>query len=61
MIVGTDSTGRRISLDDLGKRIHISPDFAGKLYDSLMPGATIVVTDDPALRHGNPNLTMLTD
>ncbi len=61
MNVGTDAAGRRISLDDLGKRVRVSPDFAGKLYDLLMPGATIIVTDDPAVRNANQNFTILAD
>lgn len=61
MNVGTDAAGRNVSLDDLGMRVRLSPDFAGKLYDVLTPGATIVVTDDPAVRNPNPNFTILVD
>lgn len=59
MNVSSDSAGRRVSIDDLGKRVHLSPAFAKKLYDILTPGTTIVVTDDPALRHANRNFTVL--
>lgn len=61
MNVPTDDAGRRVSLDDLAKRVRISPDFAAKLDDLLTPGATIVVTDDPAIRRANPNFSVLTD
>jgi hypothetical protein len=61
MNVGTDATGRQVSLDDLGKRVRISPDFAAKLYDVLTPGATIIVTDDPAVRNANRNFAVLVD
>lgn len=61
MNVGTDATGDRVTLAEIAGRVRISPDFALKLYDVLTPGATIVVTDDPALRRANHNLNVLTD
>lgn len=38
------------SLEDLARRVRISPEFAEKVYDIVSPGTTIVVTDAPALR-----------
>ena len=35
---------------DLATRIRFSPEFAQKLHDTLAPGATIIVTDAPAVR-----------
>jgi len=61
MDAATDATSRRVSLSDLGKRVRICPDFAVKLYDLLTPGATIIVTDAPAVRHANRNFTVLAD
>lgn len=46
---------------DLAPRIRFSPEFAGKLYDTLAPGATIIVTDQPAVRKASRNFTILAD
>lgn len=43
-------TEGKITLEDIGRRMHISPEFAEKVYDLVTPGTTIVVTDAPALR-----------
>lgn len=43
-------TGGDTTLDDLARRVRISPEFAQKVYDVVSPGTTIVVTDAPALR-----------
>jgi hypothetical protein len=43
-------TEGKTSLEDLGRRAHVAPAFAEKLYDIVSPGTTIVVTDAPALR-----------
>jgi hypothetical protein len=43
-------TQGKTTLEDIGGRVHISPEFAEKVYDIVSPGATIVVTDAPALR-----------
>ena len=37
------------TLRDLGKRVRVPASFAEKVYDILVPGATIVVTESPAL------------
>ncbi len=42
-------TEGRTTLQDLGRRVHVSPGFAHKVYDLVSPGTTIVVTDAPAL------------
>jgi lipoprotein-anchoring transpeptidase ErfK/SrfK len=44
---------------DLAPRIRLSPEFAGKLHDALAPGATIIVTDHPAVRKANRDFTIL--
>jgi hypothetical protein len=55
------SAGRTFSLSELGKHVRVSPEFAGKLYDTLRPGATIIVTDAPAVRRASRDFTILSD
>ena len=43
-------TEGKTTLEDIGRRVHISPAFAEKVYDLVIPGTTVVVTDAPALR-----------
>ena len=38
-----------------------TPEFAGKVYDTLTPGATIIVTDQPAVRKASRDFTILAD
>ncbi|MFM8887029.1 MAG: L,D-transpeptidase, partial [Chthoniobacterales bacterium] len=45
MRVSTDK-GPRIDADDLGRRVTVNPVFAAKLYDTIQPGTTVIVTDD---------------
>ena len=47
-------TEGKATLDDLGRRIRVSPAFAEKVYDIISPGTTIVITDAPAL-HPSPS------
>jgi len=61
MRVEEDAAGRKVSFEDLGKRVRVSPEFAGKLYEVLNPGATIIVTDAPAVRKASRDFTILTD
>ncbi|MDR3403078.1 MAG: L,D-transpeptidase [Chthoniobacter sp.] len=44
------SAGPNVDAKDLAARLHFNPDFAQKLYDTLTPGTTIVVTDLPLVR-----------
>jgi hypothetical protein len=44
------SEGKRVDADDLAARLRFSPDFATKLYDTISPGTTVIVTDQPAVR-----------
>ena len=46
-------TQGQTTLEDLAKRVRVTPWLLEKLYDLLAPGTTIVVTDAPAL-HGSP-------
>lgn len=44
------SSGAKLDVDDLGKRLRVNPDFATKVYDVISPGTTVIVTDQPAVR-----------
>jgi lipoprotein-anchoring transpeptidase ErfK/SrfK len=44
---------------DLSNRVRFSPEFASKLYDAMSPGATIIVTDQPAVRKSTRGFTIL--
>jgi hypothetical protein len=49
MVVETESKNRETTLEELGRHVHVSAEFAEKIYDIVAPGTTIVVTDAPAL------------
>lgn len=49
MVVETESKNRETTLEELGRRVHVSAEFAEKIYHIVAPGTTIVVTDAPAL------------
>ena len=61
MNVESDRATRRTDVSDLAKRVRVSPEFAGKVYDTLTPGATIIVTDQPAVRKASRDFTILAD
>jgi hypothetical protein len=61
MNVQSDAASRHAEVSDLAKRVRISPEFAGKVYDALSPGATIIVTDQPAVRKASRDFTILAD
>jgi lipoprotein-anchoring transpeptidase ErfK/SrfK len=61
MSLQSDAKSRSTDVAALAKRIRISPDFAGKVYDALKPGATIIVTDQPAVRKASRDFTILAD
>jgi hypothetical protein len=61
MSVQSDAASRGVDAAALAKRIRISPEFAGKVYDALRPGATIIVTDQPAVRKASRDFTILAD
>ena len=44
------SQGRKADVDDIADRISFHPDFASKLYDTIAPGTTVVVTDQAVVR-----------
>jgi len=61
MNVTSDAATRDADFASLSKRVRISPEFAGKVYDALKPGATIIVTDNPAVRKASRDFTILAD
>ena len=50
MRVTSDDKGRRFNADDIAARLHFNPELALKLYDTIQPGTTVVVTDQPIIR-----------
>lgn len=50
MRVTSNDAGRRFSADKLASRLRFNPEFATKLYDTIAPGTTVVVTDQPVVR-----------
>lgn len=61
MTVATEDNSKRSSFEELAKRVSFNPEFATKLYDALTPGATIIVTDEAALRKAPRDLTIMTN
>jgi len=61
MSVQSDAASRDDDASQLAKRVRMSPEFAGKVYDTLTPGATIIVTDQPAVRQATRDFTILAD
>ena len=61
MNVQSDGASRNADVATLAKRVRISPEFTGKVYDALKPGATIIVTDQPAVRKASRDFAILAD
>ena len=51
------SEGRAVDAQELTSRIRFNTDFAQKLADEIKPGATVIVTDQPAVRNSIPDST----
>jgi len=45
-------SGRSVSSEEIASRLRFSQEFAGKLYDAIAPGTTVVITDKPIVRKG---------
>jgi lipoprotein-anchoring transpeptidase ErfK/SrfK len=60
MRVSTDK-GPRLDADDLGRRVAVNPLFAAKLHDTVQPGTTVIVTDEPVARKFNRDFTIITN
>ena len=59
MAVRTDSKKKATTLDDLAGRVHVPTEFAEKVYDIVVPGTTMVVTDAPAIRPSSSGQSVL--
>jgi len=57
----TSASGGDIKIEDLAKRVRVNPEFAGKLYDALTPGATVIVTDQALVRKASRDFTILSN
>ena len=44
------SSGRRTNADKIASRLRINPEFAAKVYDTLQPSRTVIITDRPVVR-----------
>ncbi len=44
------SSGRSVPAEQIASRLRMNPEFAHKLYDTLAPGTTIIITDQPVVR-----------
>ena len=44
------SSGRRVPAEKIASRLRINPEFAAKVYDTLTPGTTVIITDQPVVR-----------
>ena len=44
-------TGNGAEADRIASRLRLNPEFAGKVYDTLTPGTTVIVTDQPVVRN----------
>jgi hypothetical protein len=45
------SSGRSVDAEKIAARLRINPEFAGKLYDTIAPGTTVIITDQPVVRN----------
>lgn len=53
--------GPRVDAGQLGTRVRVHPVIAGKVYDMLEPGATVIVTDEPVVRKLAKDFTIMTN
>ncbi len=44
------SSGRSVPADKIASRLRVNPEFAAKVYDTLTPGTTVIITDQPVVR-----------
>jgi hypothetical protein len=44
------SRGRSVPADKLAERLRVNSEFANKLYDTIEPGTTVIITDQPVVR-----------
>jgi hypothetical protein len=44
-------SGRPVDADDIASRLRVNAEFAGKIYDTVTPGTTVIITDQPVVRN----------
>jgi hypothetical protein len=44
------SSGRSVPAEKIAARLRINPEFAHKVYDTIEPGTTVIITDQPVVR-----------
>ena len=44
------SRGRRADAEKIASRLRMNPEFAGKVYEMIVPGTTVIITDQPIVR-----------
>jgi hypothetical protein len=42
--------GSNVDAEKIASRLHVDPVFAGKVYDTITPGTTVIITDQPVVR-----------
>ena len=47
------SAGRSVEAEKIASRLHVNPEFAHKVYDTISPGTTVIITDKPVVRGRN--------
>jgi hypothetical protein len=46
------SAGRQVEAEKIAGRLRMNPEFASKVYDTISPGTTVIITDRPVVRGG---------
>jgi len=60
--VSSDETSRRKrEIEDIAPRLHVNPEFATLLYDTISSGATVIITDQPAIRDASRDFSVMTN
>ena len=44
------SSGRRADAEKIASRLRMNPEFAAKVYGTIAPGTTVIITDQPVVR-----------
>ena len=50
--MSVSGSSRGADADQIASRLRLNPEFAGKVYDTLAPGTTVIITDQPVVRGG---------
>ena len=43
-------SSRSVDAEKSASRLRVNPEFANKVYDTLAPGTTVIITDKPVVR-----------